>query len=1095
MKFTDHQRAAILANGNVIVSAAAGAGKTSVLTERVFRLINEGVSIERMLILTFTRAAAGEMKARIGKRLTEAARKAEGEAAAHYREQAALAPNANVSTIDAFCKKIVSRHFFRVGLTPSFKTLDETETAVLSDETRNAVLDQLATENAETYRTLLIAFGSEPALIDAMKNAERFLSAQPDPAAWLTEQEAQLGSAQALNEQLLRALQYDKTVLKRHLDELARQAEQLPPACGQVLSLVSDLLAHGRGALLQPTREGYGAAISGILDVKGNLHFPKGFSEEDKAPVTEAKSDLLKLVREQAERAAVPFDDLMKSEQQAAPVLAAFFELMHTYLAAFGDAKRAKNAVDFTDLEHMAIEILKDEEIAAEYRKRFSAIIVDEYQDSNRVQEAILNRITAGDSFFFVGDVKQSIYRFRMAEPELFLEKCSAAEGDAWTRIDLGENFRSGKAVIDTVNTVFSTVMQESIAGIAYDARARLIRGEQEYAVPDGRAELHLFMRENDPEDGESIEDAEAEARFAARTILARMQKPVIENGKERACRYDDFAVLLRSKKHARVWTQTLTGEGVPCYAQMEGGYFDAVEVKLLLSLLRVIDNRRQDIPLLAVLRSPFFAFTDEDLIRVRTTDQSVPLLDCLLAVREKEPKVDAFFSRLEAWKSLFRRRPLGEALIEIIDETHLFEQIGALIGGEQRKANIEALLSAAQNYDAAGLCGVHGFLRFMESAKETQRVGAASTVTANVVRVMTIHGSKGLEFPFVFLGALGARFNRADEKQPLVTDVKSGVGLRYADRFGVRHDTLARTNVIHAIADASWAEELRVLYVGMTRAKQELYMLGSLSNAEKKLASLPLPTPLSVRKSGDALRLLLLSLNGKLTPVVHEKREFLLRGEEVTIPEELKPTQAERDALRLREAWRYPYETRTTLPEKTSVTQLEQSQEPVFTEPAFATGYDVLIEGSAVHRVLERMPLAVDAAAEYLAAAQEISDFHRRAIAAFLRSPLFARMANAARVEREWSFVCPLPANLLFDTDEETPVLLQGVIDACFLEDGGWVLLDYKTDRVEGDPKMYAQKHKKQVALYAAVLEKLSGLPVKERHIVLLGANAEVAI
>lgn len=1092
MNFTAHQTEAIRQNGNVIVSAAAGAGKTSVLTERVFRLVTEGVSVEHMLILTFTRAAAGEMKARIGARLLAAANEADGEKAAYYRAQATLVPNANVSTIDAFCAKIVFRHFFRVGLTPSCKTLDETEAAVLSEETRSAVLDRLAADDAETYRTLIIAFCNEPALIDAMKSAERFLSAQPEPDAWLALHEAALGSEQALKEQLALALRTDKAMLKRYLDELVRQAELLPPACSKALSLVYDLAAHGRGALLQTSREAYGAALAGLAEAKGNLSFPKDFPSEEREGVKDAKKNLIKLAGDQLARYAVPFEALAAQEQEAVPPLKAFFRLMRAYLDAFRDAKRAKNAVDFSDLEHMAIEILRDDEIAAEYRARFSAIIVDEYQDSNRVQETILERIASPGAFFFVGDVKQSIYRFRMAEPALFLEKCRDFTGAAGTRIDLGENFRSGKAVIDTVNAVFSTIMRESIAGIEYDGRAMLMKGGD---VPDGKAELHLFMRENDPADGESLEDAEAEARFAAETVKRRMQLPVLEKGVERPCRYDDFAVLLRSKKHARVWTQTLSAAGVPCYAQMEGGYFEAVEVRLLLSLLKVIDNRRQDVPLLAVLRSPFFALTDADLIRIRTTDKKAALLDCLLAVREQEPKVDAFFTKIEAWKALSRRLPLGALLLRIIDETHLYEQVGVLTGGEQRKANLDALVSEAQSYDAAGHSGVHGFLRFMESARATSRMGAASTVAANVVRIMTVHASKGLEFPFVFFGALGGRFNSQDESKPFVADARIGVGLRYADHYGMRHETVARMNVVRAIADASWAEELRVLYVGMTRAKQELYLLGSLKGVEKKLAALPPPTLLSIRKCSDSLRLLMLSLNGRLPFYVHEKREFYEFHAASAADDILSPTAAEREALARREAWRYPYETHTTLPEKTSVTLLEQSDAPEFSEPAFETGCDVRIEGSAVHRVLERMPLDPAACGAYLDAARDISPFHREAIRAFTRSALFLRMAKAPRVEREWSFVCPLPAKMLLDTDESTPVLLQGVIDACFVENGAWVLLDYKTDRVEGDPKVYAQKHQKQAALYAAALERLTGMPVRERRIVLLGAHTEVCV
>ena len=1093
MKFTDAQREAIRHNGNLIVSAAAGAGKTSVLSERVFRLVSEGMSVERMLILTFTRAAAGEMKARITKRLLQAAAE-DGANASTYRAQAALVPNASISTIDAFCSKIVFRHFFRVGLTPSCKTLDETEAEALRIETRNAVLDRFAAEQPESYRTLIIAFSDEPALIDAMQSAERFMSAQPDPDGWLSNAEAALNDPDVLLRQLAITLKTDRTILERHLIELDRQAAQLPPACTKVLSLVSDLLAHGRGALLMTERETYGDALDGMLSVTGNLSWPKDFPAEDKKGVSDAKSALMKLAKEQRERCAVPLSEWQRREADAAPVLSAFYALMRTYLDAFAAAKRSQNALDFSDLEQMAIEILKDDEIAAEYRARFSAVIVDEYQDSNRVQETILNRIAPENAFFFVGDVKQSIYRFRMAEPELFLEKCRDFQGAAGTRIDLLDNFRSGKAVIGAVNAVFETVMQESIAGIAYDDRARLRQGNPD--VPDGKVELHLFSREADPEDEETLADAEAEARFAADVIEARMRLPVKDGDTVRACRYDDFAVLLRSKKHARVWVQTLSQRGIRCYAQMEGGYFDAIEVKLMLSLLAVLDNRRQDIPLLAVLRSPFFSFTDEDLIRVRQTNRHAPLLDCLLAARETDAQVDAFFRKLEAWQSLSRRLPLGDLLELLLDETHLREQVGALTNGDQREANLDALVSEAQRYDAAGLSGIHGFLRNMEGAKATQRLGAASTVTADVVRIMTVHASKGLEFPFVFLGALGSRFNRQDETKAFVPDAHLGVGLRFADRFGVRHETAARTNVIRAIADASWAEELRVLYVGMTRAKQELYLLGSLSDAGQRLESLKEPTPLTVRRCSDALRLLLLSLNGRLPITLHRKNEFADPNRTVRAAEIPKPVAEERDALAARLAWRDPDRRREPLPEKTSVTAMEQAEAPTFDEPAFETGYDVRIAGSAVHRVLERMPLKdPNARAAWLDAQTELAPFHRRAIERFLSSPLFARMSASKRVEREWSFVCPFPARELTDVDSDEPVLLQGVIDACFVEDGAWVLLDYKTDRVEDDPAVYAQKHQRQVALYAKVLEQLTGMPVRERWIVLLGANAEVRV
>ena len=1094
MSFTEAQIAAIEKGGNLIVSAAAGAGKTTVLTERVYRLVTEGVRIEHMLVLTFTRAAAGEMKTRIAKRLSDAAKSAAGGQAAYLREQAAAVANASISTIDAFCAKVVFRHFFRVGLTPSVKTLDETETAVLRAETRNAVLDALAADHAEAYRTLIVAFGSEPALLEAMEGFENYLSAQPDPMEWIDRNEAAIGDPDALNVQLIRALESDKTELMRAIDALQSETDRLSPADDKILSILYDLLSRARGALTQKTREDYAASLLGILDFKDSLRFPNGTPDADKAGVQDAKQTFRKIVKEQAERNGVPVETIREQEEAAAPILKAFYALTRAYFAAFAEAKRAKNAIDFSDLEHMTIEILKDDEIAAEYRDRFSTIIVDEYQDSNRVQETILNRIARPGGLFFVGDVKQSIYRFRMAEPGLFLEKCDTFRGARGTRIDLGHNFRSGKAVVDAVNATFETIMKKPVAGIEYDARAKLLQGDP--TVPDGRAELHLFEKANDPDEEETLEDAEAEARFAANVILERMQRPITEKGEERACRFGDFAVLLRNKKHARVWAQTLSEQGISCYAQASGGYFDAIEVKLLMSFLSVLDNRRQDIPLLAVLRSPLFGFSDAELSAVRVGMRKGAFLDCLLRARETEPKVAAFFDALERYEALSRRIPLGELIERILDETHYREMVGVLAGGEQRLANLSALIRAAEDCDAAGMSGVHGFLRFMENVKATEKLGAAATVTADVVRIMTVHASKGLEFPVVFYAGLGGTFNTSDEKKALLPYAEPGTGLKYADEFGVKHETITHSNAVRAVSDASWAEELRVLYVGMTRAKQELYLLGSAQNAERLTEAIPTPTLLSIRKSNTPLKLLLPALNGHITPVVHQKSEFYstrtLRSTGGIEP----PTAQERKDVEARFSWVYPHPVVDTLPDKTSVTGLSKDDSPAFLEPAFDVGYDVLSEGSAVHRALECMPLDEAKRAAFLQEIPGVSPFHADAIRDFAASPLFLRMAKAARVEREWSFLCPMPARMLLDsTDSDEPILLQGVIDACFVEDGAWVLLDYKTDRVTGDPNEYAKKHARQVALYAEALTKLSGLPVKERYIVLLGVKEAVSL
>ena len=1092
---SDEQKPAVYGTGSLIVSASAGAGKTAVLAERVLWLIAErNIRIERMLILTFTRAAASEMKSRISARILEEAEK-DPTRAAYFREQAAAVANASISTIDAFCAKILERHFFRVGLSPACRLLDTSQEKVLEAETRSAALDALAEEDPEAYRTLVVAFGGDKQLNETMDAFTKFLSSLLDPEGWLNQKEAELDDPAALQRQLAFQLARDKNELRLGIDELQRRTDAVPRACERILNILYEVLSHARGALQMESRGDYAQALSAVIGVRGNLTFPEGVSDAEKKPAQNARRRLNSLCREQIERYTVPEEELRIAEQQAIPVLKAFYALIRTYLAAYRDAKREQNAMSFSDLEYRAIEILKDDEIAAEYRERYQTIFVDEYQDSNRIQEAILSRIARPDTLFYVGDVKQSIYRFRKAEPALFLEKCEEFRGERGTRVDLTENFRSGQAVIDAVNAVFEQAMRKPIAGIEYDARAALKKGNA--TAPDGKAELHIVSADADPDDEETLENVKAEARLVAQMINERRSRPVVQNGKERECRFEDFAVLLRRKKYFGVWERALTDAGIACYSSGSDGIFSAIEVKLVMSLLSVLDNRRQDIPLLAVMRSPMFGFTDGDLAKICVGKGKKPLLDCLLAARDTDPKVAAFLKQIERLEALSRRIPLSDLVERILDETHYRELMGVLAGGSQRVENLNALVRMAEECDASGMSGIHGFLRFMKKLESVKDAGESKAVTANAVRIMTVHGSKGLQFPFVYYAELSGGFSKQDVKGALIPDPELGVGLQYFDDYGVPYETQTFRNAKSVVEDAIWAEELRVMYVAMTRAKQELYLIGSLKNPERAIDKLDLPTLLPIKQSTTPLKILMLTLNGRVPWTVHQKKEFYLTAGNTSQTPIPQPREEERAALREQFEWVYPYPIADTLPDKTSVTGLMRSSVPEFDEPAFETGYDVLSEGSAVHRALECMPLRDEAKrAAYLRELPGVSPFHAEAIRRFAASPLFARMAASARVEREWSFLCPMPAErLLPDADSDGSILLQGVIDACFLEDGAWVLLDYKTDRVTGDPKEYAKKHAHQVALYAEALEKLSGIPVKERFIVLLGANAEVAI
>ena len=1088
MKWNDDQIRAIETNGNVIVSAAAGAGKTSVLTERVLRLIRGGASVDRMLILTFTRAAAGEMKTRIASRLEEAALTAETDAQrAYLRTQAQLAAAANISTMHAFCKKVVTRHFFRVGLAPNVETMDDTESAVLRAAALQRVIGGLAETDPETFRLLVGALDGDQKLAAALTKLNAFLSAEPDPDAWLSRTEATLLDPDAFDALLKAEWEQDRGALRLAMSELETARDGLPPACEKVIGVLDELLSHARGSLIQPTRGAYGASIAMIPVEKRLPQYPKGFSDEDKQPVKDAKTSFNKLVREQIERYSVSRDELFATQEAGARVILPLFGLLRTYREAYTAEKRERAKLDFDDLEHLTIEILKDDRIAAEYRERFDYVIVDEYQDSNRVQEAILSRILRPDNAFFVGDVKQSIYRFRKAEPQLFLEKCTLFNGEAGTRVDLKQNFRSSEAVIAAVNRVFEVLMQAPIAGIAYDDAARLRRGSSETG---GSVELHLFERKTET-DEESASDAEAEARFVAQHIRERMARPIYlsKSGETRMPAYGDFAILLRSKKNASVFAETLAFAGIPCYAQLSGGYFDAIEVQLVMNVLRVLDNRRQDIPLLSVLRSPFFGFTDEELIRLRIETRNVPLLDCLLA--SGDPHVLSALAAIDAWRALSRRLSMEELLETILDAAQYRERMGALPGGVQRVRNLEALIERARTFDKSGGDGVHGFLAFMDAAAAAADLGASQTVTSNVVRIMTIHKSKGLEFPMVYLAGMGQRFNRQDETEPLLLHETLGAGLQFLDETGCKRRTYARHIIRGAVSDASWQEELRVLYVGMTRAKSELVMLGCLSNAENAVASLPEPTLSALRKANSALRLLMLSLNGFLKLNVHAKTEYAAPEQRETLPALPAADPAVLASLETALSWEYPLPRRTDAGAKTSVTALGEADAESFDPPQFAASGDGVLLGTRTHALLRRLPKPSVSDETLDALAEAVGGLPKKYLAAvrwFADSPLYARMCRAARSEREWSFVRPI-------SDEPGATLLQGVIDACFYEDGAWVLLDYKTDHVEGDPRLHAERHRKQLTLYAEALTALTHRPVREMYVILLNARAAVPL
>ena len=1146
MQWTNEQRRAIDSGGSLLVSAAAGSGKTAVLTERIATLVAKGCPLNRFLVVTFTRAAAAEMKKRIAARLAKLAEQATDAAeAARLNAAAAGAGQANISTIDAFCAHVLRRHFHAAGLDPAFRAADETQAEVLRQEVWDDLLEDGYAEGK--LQDLVAAFGSEEALLESAARLYDFLCAQPDMPAWLNQAVSNYDMDEAALEaspQLAAYLASARRSISARIDVLSRLRDDIAEEFPGAARVLDEELVQLRALLLPHTYASFAAQLQSI--VFGRLAWPRGTEDAVKEPVKAAREAVKKEVGRLQTAFSLPLSAHASRLRAIRPQMEALRDLMLSFHNRYGQRKQEAGLVDYADMEHMVLELLKKPTIAEEYRTRFLHVFVDEYQDINPVQECILRAVSRPDNLFLVGDVKQSIYGFRMAEPGLFLEKYkSFGKGIEGERIDLSANFRSGSGIIDAVNGLFSQVMRAEAGGIDYDQNAALRQGR---IGLNGEVELHILRQQallgGDDEDEadvdalELLQAAETEARMTAR----RIRELVGTDGpKGTKLRYRDMVILHSAPKRiAELWVQTLAREGVPAYADLTGGYFDAIEVQVLLNLLRLVDNRRQDIPLLSVLRSPIGGMSTEDLIELRAGRQSESCFDSLVAAAAYDTPLGrracAFLEKLDSWQERAGLLGLPQLIGLLVEETGYGRFVRALPGGAARKGNLDALIDSAEAWSQSGH-GLAGFLRFMDRVRDTGRMGAAQVGGADVVRILSIHKSKGLEFPVVFLAGLNKQFNQADKRAMLVMDPALGLGFK-----PVVHSTRQNSLFHGAIAGRVWeravAEQMRVLYVAMTRAEQRLILLCALSKPEAALQKAI--TPLTPARSLQAL-----TFGDWVLPAVlsgtegNGLREYLhlppapfsksTTGIRCFFHEGVRPgegtaalsledyrafanaaREARCPALNARLGWTYPYASDTRLPSKVTVSALIGDLPALAEAPMFLQEkrpLNAAQRGTAAHALMEHIPLREHTAASVRAALDELEvlglltpaqrqAIYAPAIAVFFQSEVGKRLLAATRVERELAFNCRLPASKLKLEETEENVLLQGVIDCCFLEDGAWVLLDYKTDYAEeGEASPVALRHAPQLDLYELALKETTGIGVKERYVVLLRSGECVRV
>lgn len=879
-KWTQDQWRAITARGgNLLVAAGAGAGKTAVLVERIIQRITDPVdplNVDQLLVVTFTNAAAAEMRERIGAAI--ASELAEHPTDGRLARQLALLGRASIATLHSFCLDLLRQHFYRLELDPTFRIADVTEAELLKADVLDLLFEERYQSDDESFVRLVDAYGGthdDTHLQEIILQLDNFASSHPDPANWLGQLVEQLSDTATREawQASLSAMARSQLVRTRSALQSALLTANLPDGPTQYLDVLSGELAQVTGVLDGISANDWDGLRLLVQSISlARLPSKRGGDQDLRDQAKAARDTAKGIVQKLNEKLLVQSQaELLAGLDNVTPDMTLLCQLTLDFRTRYAHAKQAKALVDFNDLEHLALAVLRDVEkpssIALELRRRYSEVLVDEYQDINGVQEAILQLLTdpTGQSghLFMVGDVKQSIYRFRLADPTLFLSKYQdyKQHPEHGERIDLTHNFRSRAGVLHAVNFLFRQLMTRQVGELVYDQTAELKPGadypaEANTSTPE--VEVLLVERAAAAASPEDEEDPLAELDTTsreARLIGLEIRRLVQESGRlvwdrkqqrYRPVAYRDIVILLRATaSRANAFVEQLRQLDVPAYAELGSGYFQTTEIQTMLSLLQVIDNPRQDIPLAAVLRSPLLGLNGGELVEIRLLAPGQSFYVALQAVSEQNGALGAkacqFLADLSRWREQSRRRSLSDLIWQIYRDTGYYTMVGASPGGSQRQANLRALHDRARQYEQTSFRGLFRFLRFIERLLSEQNdLGAARALGENedVVRIMSVHKSKGLEFPVVFMGGLGNKFNLLDLRRDLLMHKDLGLGplaVDFARR--VRYPTLPRLVIEHQVLLETLSEELRVLYVALTRAREKLYLVGSQRNLPQALA------------------------------------------------------------------------------------------------------------------------------------------------------------------------------------------------------------------------------------------------------------------
>ena len=1177
--WTDSQLDAINSTeGSVLVSAAAGSGKTAVLVERVKRLITREenpVDADRLLVVTFTRDAASEMKQRISREISKLI-KDDPYNPALINQKKRFA-NANISTIDSFCGDIVREYFHALGISSDYRIGDKGELDVLSKKALDLTFEKFYNSDTNGFTDLLNAFSSAkksdaPLRKTVLKICE-FLSTQPFPGVWLDNMlnsyAERCFSKSLWGRIIISSISDNVNRLVSLMDSAERSLEDEPELSEKFLDAVREDKSWLKKLLTVIANDNWDemtAFLKGFSPQK-NIRAPKGFTNHPvKLSVAQkrdtVKREIEKLVNNYNYTEAQADEELAEMRL----LFAVLFDIVREYLAVYSKLKNDKNILSFSDVEQLAVKLLAEYNgengfvktaAANEISKRFDAVIVDEYQDVNEVQELIFTSVSNGNNLFTVGDVKQSIYSFRQARPQIFIDR-----KDNCIRYDrenpeypaviiLDKNFRSRSQVCDTVNFIFSKLMSKRATQMDYTTDEYLYVGADYDEGENCETEIALIEKSAFSDD---ISKAELEATYIAQQIHKLKADGYTVTGKDgvkRSVTYGDFAVILRNtssggafssndegkRKGAVEFVKHLTAKGVPAYCEDTENFFDSTEIKLLLNLLRVVDNPSLDIPLLSVICSPVYGFTPDELAEIRAKNRYVSLYSSLCQNREGNDKIDGFLTELGKLRQLSSVCTVDELIGRLLDTTALGAITSAVKGVQTAQKNINLLRVYARDFEKHGYKSLSDFIAFIDKMIETDStLNAASNAdssTVNGVRVLSIHKSKGLEYPVCFIADTAHQFNRNEFSDDVLLDCRAGLGVKRKNGV-LRYNTLPRTAVRLELERNQIAEVMRLFYVALTRAREKLYIIGTVDGAEKfkdsvysKLSGNAVE-PYSVSSCKSMFEWTMLS--ALLNPSV--RKQVLPHAEAVTaenypewryteiksfddiinpegvvaeITESVMQTDISEkinyaEILRKNLEFKYPNAEIMELPQKVTASQIAHSQndeyfEKVLRKPSFimdkAQSVDI---GTAHHRFLQYCDFAaakndISAELDRLVKSGRLSDEQAESVdlkklEEMLSGRLFERVMNSPKVYREERFTAKIHPSLLDekykDVDQDTGIIMQGAVDLAFVEDGKLVIADYKTDRVRDIEKLRTL-YKKQLELYSEALSKSLETEVKE--------------